>query len=179
MMAMARSLDRAAARVSSALAMIAGILIAVILAVMVADVAMRNFTGSSVSGAYEVLTMMLVGVIFLGLAYAERTDSNIKLTLVTSRLPGTPAKIARIVSTIVAMLMCLWISWATWNSALLSIDRGEFQQGLLSIPIWPAKLIIAIGFTVLTLEIVLGLRRTWVSTLDSGADAREVGADER
>lgn len=176
---MTHSIDRVAAALSAILALIAGVLIAVILAVMVTDVAMRNITGSSVAGAYEVLTMMLVGVIFLGLAYAERTDSNIKLTLVTGRLPAAPAKGARVIASLVALAMCAWISWATWNSALLSIDRGEFQQGLLSIPVWPAKLIIAIGFSVLTIEILLGLRRTWISPRDAGPVGQEVGSDER
>lgn len=179
---MIQQFDRLMAVVSSTLALIAGGLIGVILAVMVTDVTRRNVTGGSVAGAYEVITMMLVGVIFLGLAYAERTDSNIKLTLVTSRLPARPAFVARVFSGLVALAMCSWLSWATWGSARLSIERGEFQQGLLSMPIWPAKLVIAIGFLVLTVETVLSLRRTWIRArsgeqVDADLEAIQYSAD--
>jgi len=135
----------------------------VILVVMVVDVVRRNMAGSSLAGAYEVVTIMLVGVVFLGLAHAERSDSNIKLTLVTSRLPPRVARRARFVGGSVSLLLCLVISWATIGAAHGSITRGEYQQGILSIPIWPSKAIIALGFVVLTIELVLSLRRTWIT----------------
>ena len=171
-----KRLDRFMARVSAALALLAGGLIAVILLVMVIDVACRNLAGSSLAGAYEVVTIMLVGVVFLGLAHAERSDSNIKLTLFTSRLPAAVAQKARLVGGSVSLLLCLVATWATISAAQGSIARGEYQQGILSIPIWPAKVIIALGFTVLAIELVLSLRRTWISPASRAGAAEQEAA---
>lgn len=163
--------DRVMAVVSSVLALIAGALIAVILAVMVIDVTRRNVVGGSVAGAYEAITMMLVGVVFLGLAHAERTDTTIKLTLVTSRMPAPAAFVARCTASSLALVMCCWLCWATWGAAQRSIERGELQQGLLSLPTWPAKVVITLGFAVLAIEMVLSLRRTWLQARENRADA--------
>lgn len=154
--------DRLMAGVSATLALLSGTLLAAILAVMVADVARRNATGRSIAGAYEVITIMLVGVVFLGLAHAERTDSTIKLTLLTSRLPAPAALSLRLLSGGVSLATCAWLAVATVEAAQRSVERGELQQGLLSIPIWPAKVVIAAGFSVLAIELALSLRRTWL-----------------
>lgn len=167
---MIMAVDRIMAFVSAVLALLAGALIAVILALMVTDVMQRNMNGRSVAGAFEVITMMLVGVVFLGLAHAERTESTIKLTLVTSRLRPRAALATRLASNGLTLVMSGWLAWATWEAAQRSIERGEYQQGLLSIPIWPAKLVIALGFGVLTIEIALTMRRIWIRAREDQAN---------
>ncbi|MGJ9413212.1 TRAP transporter small permease [Aeromicrobium sp. CF4.19] len=170
-------IDRVVARLSAVSAVLACVLIGGILVVMVTDVARRNMTGGSLAGAYEVVTMMLVGVAFLGLAWAERSGSNIKLTLVTSRLPEAPARFARTIAAVLTVGICAWFTMATWDAATTSIERGEYSQGLLSIPLWPGKLVISLGFALLTAEFCMSLRRAWRGGVAVGDDWTATGTE--
>ena len=51
------------------------------------DVARRTATGRPIPGANELTVLLIVAVIFLGLAEAERTDTHVRMRLLTSRLP--------------------------------------------------------------------------------------------
>lgn len=151
--------DAVAAGVAKVFALVAALLVGVVMVVVSIDVVSRNATGESVPGAFEVTTVLLVVIVFLGLAHAERTGATIKLTLFTDRLPRRAALVARTGSTAVTIAVALWFTYATWEAAGRSIERGESQIGLLNIPLWPARVAIVVGFVALSIELLLGLRR--------------------
>ncbi|SFB13053.1 TRAP-type C4-dicarboxylate transport system, small permease component [Amycolatopsis marina] len=152
-------IDAVAARVAKALALVAALLVGMVMVVVAVDVVGRNVTGSSVPGAFEITTVLLVVIVFLGLAHAERTGATIKLTLLTDRLPRRAALGTRVASAVITLAVALWFTYATLVAAGRSIDRGEAQVGLLNIPLWPARVAIVVGFAALSIEVLLGLRR--------------------
>jgi TRAP-type C4-dicarboxylate transport system permease small subunit len=158
-----KKLDAWVGRLSALLAMLAAVCTLVMMATMIADVVNRVLGNGSLAGAYEFAAMLLVMVVFLGFAYAERTETNVRVTLVTARLPAPVARVLRLVGGVVSTVVVVTFARATWDEALVSMERGEFTQGIVDFPVWPTKMVIALGFTFLTLECVLGLWRRWTA----------------
>ncbi|WP_185995916.1 TRAP transporter small permease subunit [Nocardioides campestrisoli] len=158
-----KKIDEWVGRVSALLAMLAAVCTLAMMATMIADVANRVLGNGSLKGAYELSAMLLVVIVFLGFGYAERTETNVRVTLATSRMPHAVARVVRLVGGIVSTVVVALFARATWDQALVSMDRGEFTQGIVDFPVWPTKLVIAIGFTFLTLECLLGMWRRWTA----------------
>lgn len=153
--------DRGVRRLSESLAVLAAVCTVLIMITMAADVVNRLRGQGSIGGAYELTSLLLVMVVFLGIAYAERTETNVRVTLGTSRMPFRVARVARAFGGTVTLAVVLWFANETWAAALLSIERGDFSQGIVDFPLWPSRLVIAIGFTALALEVALGIWRRW------------------
>lgn len=162
-----RKLDDWVGRLSALLAMLAALCALVMMGTMIADVANRVLGNGSLKGAYELAAMLLVMIVFLGFAYAERTETNVRVTLATSRMPHRVAHVLRLVGGLVSTVVVALFARATWDQALVSLDRNEFTQGIVDFPVWPTKLIIAIGFTFLTVECLLGLWRRWTAPTEA------------
>lgn len=154
-----RRADRIVGLVSAVLAVVAALCTLAMMLVMVADVVARTTTGGSIPGAYEVTTTLLVMVVFLGIGYAERSGTNVRVSLATDRLPSRVAQAMRVLGGVVSLVVIVWFAYATWDAFSTSVERGEFSQGIVDFPLWPAKLVIAVGYTVLSLEVLLGIWR--------------------
>lgn len=162
-----KTIDKWMGRLSALLAGLAALCTLAMMATMIADVGNRVLGRGSLAGAYELAAMLLVMVVFLGFAYAERTETNVRVTLATSKMSRPVARVLRLVGGLVSTAVVALFARATWDQALVSMDRGEFTQGIVDFPIWPTKLIIAVGFTFLTVECILGMWRRWVAPAEA------------
>src|SRR5690606_788440 len=99
--------------------------------------------------------LALVGLVFLSLAYTDQQDGQVSTDIVTSRLPErVRGVIARITSAIFTVLVGV-ITYASWGRAIASYTRDEVRMGLLAWPVWPGRFLVAIGFTTLTIALLL------------------------
>lgn len=122
-----------------------------------ADVTSRQVTGSSIPGVVEYSEVLMVGLIFLGLAYAQRVGAHIGVDLVTERMPVRVAHLVRSVGLVIAIGVVAIMGWETLEVALRSFESREFRFGLVQVPIWPARLLIPIGLGALLLELAISL----------------------
>lgn len=136
-------------------ALVAALAAGVMMLTVTLDVVRRSFQGRSVPGASELTVLLIVLIIFLGLAEAERTDTHVRMRLVTSRLSPRIAAVARTVALSLAVGMLLWFAYATGLRARQSFITGEYQFGLARFPIWPARMLIPVGFIAVALETAL------------------------
>lgn len=122
-----------------------------------ADVTSRQLTGSSIPGVVEYSEVLMVGLIFLGLAYAQRVGAHIGVDLVTERMPVRVAHAVRTVGLVIAIGIVAIMAWETLEVALRSFESREFRFGLVQVPIWPARLMIPLGLGALLLELGVSL----------------------
>ncbi|ALL79273.1 hypothetical protein AD006_28520 (plasmid) [Pseudonocardia sp. EC080610-09] len=149
--------DRLLDRLSRSLAALSAISLIVVALILVFDVVHRNVSGRSVAGAFELVETIVVMIAFLGIMHAERSRTNVRITFVTDRMPARIVAIARLTGAVVTLVVAAWFTVGTWTTAAASTARGEFTQGLVAYPTWPAKLIIAFGFTALTMQVAADL----------------------
>ena len=93
---------------------------------------------------------------FLGVAYAQRMDSHIRMELLVSNLTGRLKWSIEFVSTIFSFLVILIL---IYFSGLFAIDAyviGDSTMDYL-FPTWPAKFLVPIGFTIWLLRLFLEL----------------------
>ncbi len=168
---MMERLDLVVARASATLAILGASSTAAIMVIMCSDVFFRATGRGSLPGALELIQTLLVVAIFLCFPYGERSRSHVRIELLTDRLPARRARIARAFGTAVAVVISGWMSYATAISAWESFELREFTTGLVDFPVYPAKACVALGLSLLTVELMLTLRQILGSGPAPAADA--------
>ena len=93
---------------------------------------------------------------FLGVAYAQRMDSHIRMELLVSNLKGRVKWIVEFLSTLLSFIV---ISVLIYFSSLFAIDAyviGDSTMDYL-FPTWPAKFLVPLGFSIWFLRLILEL----------------------
>lgn len=137
---------------TSLAAVLAAVGIAALMLISVGHVVLRTAGGGGIPGQIEVSEIILVGVAFLGMAYAQRRSAHVGTSLLTDRLPARAARVARACGKWVMVLFVAWLLYATAERAISSYLIGESRFGLVPVPIWPARVLLALGVLVLLLE---------------------------
>lgn len=140
------------------MAAISTIGVLLIMCIMIADILVRTLTGRSLPGAFELIESLIILIVFAGLAHAEQMGTHVRFTFLSQRLPRLAAISVKVVGSAVAVLIGLWLIGATGSEAWDSWTGNEYQSGLLNFPLWPARLVIVLGFIVLTAQLVSRLR---------------------
>lgn len=170
---MSRSLEvaeRLVNGVSRILAALSAIGVGIILLMVSVNLFSRSAGGHGVSGLVEYGEVLVVLVVYLPLAYAQVRREHIAVDIVTSRLRGRVRYWYESMLALLLAAFCFWFCAVTFTPALDSIVDQEFRFGLVSVPLWPARVAISVGFAALGLRYVLdaliGFRRIseWGST---------------
>lgn len=139
------------------LAFIAVFCIVFMLLAIVADVSRRQLAGQSVAGVVELGEVMMVAIVFLGLGFAETRGAHVSMTLLVRKLPPRAAAIVNGLGLLVVVVVVGWMVWVTADRALASFEVKEFRFGLVRVPVWPARITIAVGLAAYFIELVFRL----------------------
>jgi TRAP-type C4-dicarboxylate transport system permease small subunit len=145
------------ARIGNALAIVAGISILILMLFTTVDVGMRAAFGSGIAGSIEITQVALVATVFAGMMSAELSKIHVRTPLLTERLPNGAAFALKFFGSLISALVVGWATFYSWRVAFASYAAGEFQFGLAAVPIWPAKIALAIGLTGLLVSCLLDL----------------------
>lgn len=138
---------------------IATMLLAAMATIGTLDVLSLNLLNSPVPAASEIASAMLPITVILALAYAQRQDAHIKVDLVSQHFPPWMARLSNLLSLAIGVFVFTLISWGSWELAMSSIEVWEEAVALVRFPIWPVKVVFALGAVVCTLEILRELIR--------------------
>lgn len=134
-------------------------LLMVVLVVMVCyEVTRRYFFNAPTIWSLE-FTTFLYGVHFvMGYSYTEYFDGHVRVDIFSSKLPRKIQDILYITLTICVTLplVALLAIWA-WDNAITSTKILEELSSAWAPPIWPVKLLMALGFTFLFLQVLSNL----------------------
>lgn len=136
------------------------LLIVAIMVLVNADVIGRGAFGLPISGVPEMVSLSIVAIVFLQVAQTFRmgrlTRSDAVLNMVRSRSKRFRAAVELLFCLAAAGIM-VQLLHASWPLFLKSWKRNTFEGtiGDFTVPIWPVKLIILIGCTVLIVQLLL------------------------
>lgn len=139
-------LVRYLARTSGFGATLAGVLLMIGITV---DVVVRGTTDASVPGLLQLNTFLLVVLAFLGLGSAEFSDSHMKMTLVGDRLPVRVRVGIRALTQLGVVAIIGWMFYASVLRAWDSYLSGESNFGVIEVPVWPMRAVLALGLVVM------------------------------
>ena len=155
-------LDRVLYRIEGWFGLLSGFAVFALMLLAVYSVGGRNFFNSPVRGYVDWIEVTMPLIAFMGISYAQRDGGHIRMDILVSRLRGRALWIAEFVSTfliLVVILLLIWGSWAhfgrsfDWNAPLYSRDSTID----IKLPIWPAKILVPIAFSILALRLLLQL----------------------
>jgi TRAP-type C4-dicarboxylate transport system permease small subunit len=112
-----------------------------------ADVSSRFILGKSLEGSVEVCEILMVFAAFLGLAWAEITNTHVKVDFLVLKFP-TKARLILDIGAKCLTAICLFlISYASFKITFAKYYSGEVAwAGTAQIALWPARLGLAVGF---------------------------------
>ncbi|MGM7678599.1 TRAP transporter small permease [Microbacterium sp. A94] len=152
--AIARALERTIVVIEPILRTVASAGVLVLMTATVVDVVSRTLTGRGLPGVIEITEIVLVATVFFGMMTSGRDGQHIRVTLLTDRLPEAAARIVRTLGLISALVIVGWLTWVTIEKAIVSVQTAEYRFGLISVPIWPARVAIPIGLVCLALVLI-------------------------
>lgn len=153
------ALDRAIKGAAAGMLWVAAACILVIVALGTADTLLNALFKAPLPGVVEITETLLVAVIFLGVAYSLQTGRHVAVDVLTTRLPHRARMAAKLVSLGLTGLVFGLIAWRGTVSAADSVEFMEIAPGLLPVPIWPAKIALALGAWMTLLECLRQLVR--------------------
>jgi tripartite ATP-independent transporter DctM subunit len=134
-----------------------------IFAMVTYEIVSRYFFNEPTVWVTEISTYFVVGVAYLGAAYAHREGAHVRVEALMNALPRKGRKV---VEQVAAWLALLFVLFATWQCTLLTFS--QFLHGtrsyILFVPQWIPNIPIAIGLFVFAIALLHELWR--LSELD-------------
>ena len=97
---------------------VAGITLGLSMLLTTADVVWRYFLNHSIVAAHDVTELMMVVVVFLGLAYTASVKGHIRVDLLISKLSERAQAILDSITTIFSIVIFAVMAWRTRNARL-------------------------------------------------------------
>ena len=130
---------------------IASIALASILLFNFLDIVLSYLFKLPIPGVLEGTELFLIIVIFLGFSYQQQTHGNIQMDLIVSKLSEKKQKVFDFISYLIMSAFYLLFSIQSWVGAIHSCKVLEYRSGAVSFPVYPIKIILAVGMTILFL----------------------------
>ena len=121
---------------------------------MFADAMGRKFIGA-VPGAFETCSALLVVVMFLSLAFAQRNGRHIAIDVVTRFLPQKWQNILTGIGAVLGAVIFALLTWHSWAEALHCTRVNEVWSGIIDYPVWPFRWVVPVGSAALMLQFLL------------------------
>ena len=113
-------------------------------------------------------------IAFMAISYTQRTGGHIRMDILIGQLRGRLLWMAEFVTTLAVLILMIFLVWGTWSHFDRSFDLTKPIWSSdstidINLPIWPAKLLAPVAFSVLCLRLVVQL---WGYTraIATGAD---------
>lgn len=151
--------DQAVLRLSAGSAAVASLMVLLLLIGNVVDSMSRAVSGRTIPGILEASENLLVAIVFLALGFAYRKGAHVAIGGLIDALPAWMGSLLYKVVLGGATALVIYLTIETGIQALESVQTGEVRQGIVYMPVWPARAAIAIGFAVLCLEMLVDLLR--------------------
>lgn len=146
--------DRAFFKFESALNLLGGIIIFLLVLLATTNVLGRWLFDMSVDGYIDWVEQSMAFIAFLGIAYTKRLGGHIRMDIVVSHLHGRWLWFTELVSVLLMLLVTVVLIYGSSLHFWRAYSLGDSSLDI-DLPIWPAKLVVPIALTVLALRLIL------------------------
>lgn len=139
------------------LADVAGAALVVMMLLTVISSAGRFLFSAPIPDVEAVAEMLLVAVVFLGLAYTQALREHVEVTLFTDRLPGRVIRRFVWFGCFVGLVAFAILAYAMGIGAYRAYATDDAYLGVNQIVTWPARAIAVVGLAALIIRLALDL----------------------
>ncbi|WP_421704394.1 TRAP transporter small permease subunit [Aliiroseovarius sp.] len=149
-------------RVESVLALISGLAVFSLMVLAVVSVSGRNFFSQPLPGYVDWIEQAMPLIAFMGIAFAQRDGGHIRMDMIVGALRGRVLYLVEFISTLAILALMVLLVWGTWAHFARSFDFAAPMWSRdssmdIALPLWPAKLLAPVAFSVLCARLVLQL----------------------
>jgi TRAP-type C4-dicarboxylate transport system permease small subunit len=105
----------------------------------------------------ELTVFLLVGATFLSAGYIQANRGHVGIDALAEILSPTADRVRRWLADLLSFLFCLFFSWKSWTLVREAIHEGQVTQTTWAPPLWIPYGMMALGMSVLTLQLFLQL----------------------
>jgi TRAP-type C4-dicarboxylate transport system permease small subunit len=149
-------LDRLFFRLESALNLIGGIAIFLLVLLATTNVLGRWLFSWPIDGYIDWVEQAMAFIAFLGLAFTQRVGGHIRMDIVISRLHGRALWVSEFLSVLLMLSLTLVLIYGSYLHFLRAYEIGDSSLDI-NLPTWPAKLVIPVALSVLALRLLIQL----------------------
>lgn len=147
-------LDRLYFKLEKLLTLVGGLVILLLVLLAVTNVLGRWMFDLPVNGYIDWVEQAMAFMAFLGIAYTQRLGGHIRMDIVVGLLKGRLLWCVELISTTVMFLLTLILAYGSYLHFLRAYTIGDSSLDI-DLPVWPAKLVVPVAFTVLALRLLL------------------------
>ena len=144
-----------------------GVMLAVMLIVVVLEVAGRYFVGISFPWANEMIRFMMVWTAFVGGAVAYKDGGLVFFDLVLNKLPAREKAVMKVVINTVICAFCAYMLYMSWQTTFSPGVRTQVAIGL-QIPMTIPYFGITLGLALLVVYSLYNYRKLIPALTDRG-----------
>jgi TRAP-type C4-dicarboxylate transport system permease small subunit len=155
-------IDQQLHKLESTLALVSGLAIFSLMLLAVVSVAGRHFFNMPLPGYVDWIEQAMPLIAFMGIAYTQRNGGHIRMDMLVAQLNGRALWLFEWLTSLCVLGLILLLIWGSWSHFSRSFDfaspwwsRDSSMD--ISLPLWPAKLMIPLAFSVLALRLVIQL----------------------
>ena len=154
--------DRALHVLERVLALLSGLAVFSLMILAVLSVGGRNLLNQPLPGYVDWIEQAMPLIAFMGVSYTQRNGGHIRMDLLVGALRGRALWAAEFVTTLAILVLMVLLVWGTWAHFERSFDFNAPMWSRdssmdIALPLWPAKLLAPVAFSVLCLRLVLQL----------------------
>ncbi|SLN15671.1 Tripartite ATP-independent periplasmic transporters, DctQ component [Roseovarius albus] len=153
-------IDQKLYRVETLLALLSGLAVFSLMVLAVVSVSGRNLFGQPLPGYVDWIEQAMPLIAFMGIAYAQRDGGHIRMDMLVGALRGRALYLVELITTLAILALMLLLVWGSWSHFQRSFDFGaplwsRDSSMDIALPLWPAKLLVPVAFSVLCLRLVI------------------------
>ena len=103
---------------------------------------------------FQLTEFMMIGVVYLSIAYVQTLKGHIKIEIATSWLPKKFQDALDLFACIAGLIICVIITWQSGRLAWEAWETQDYTMGIVQFPTWPAKTALPIGVGLLCLRLI-------------------------
>lgn len=153
-------LDRGLLKLERFFALLSGLAAFSLMFLAAYSVGGRKFFASPLQGYVDLIELLMPLIAIMGVAFVQRDGTHIRMDIIIGAMRGRLLWAIELVLILLILVLMIALVWGSWSH----FDRSfDFSKPLWSrdstidvgYPIWPAKLIVPIAFSVLCLRLCL------------------------
>jgi len=134
---------------------VAGSILVFLVLVLVADAAGR-FVLMPVAGSYEIVQYGFALMVAFSVAFTQLRGGHVSIELIFSSFPAGVRRVLTFINRILSLVIFGLVTWRIFADSIAAYKLGE-ESSTLTLPVWLFMAMLALGFTLLLIVIIVKL----------------------
>lgn len=116
------------------------------------NIILRYLFASPITGTIEMTELLMVPMVFMPLAFAQKSGGHIRADVLYIRIPYPYKGALDIMINVIGFVVCALFVWQTFKDTWAAYQISDITPGHVKIITWPFRITIPIGFFALSIR---------------------------